>query len=154
MQGDWEMLYSEFCLHFFLIHKVASLQKEDLTFRQLEHESLSKSRERFNELITFGPDLGFPDPLLLQHFFLGLAKDSKESLDLASGGAFLHLHIIKARPMLEKVVQSYSKLSLEEKESPPEQKEEVFVAKIQSLQSQDLAINPKPSKPHNDDLDF
>ena len=56
--------------------------------------------------------------------------------------------------MLEKVVQSYSKLSLEEKESPPEQKEEVFVAKIQSLQSQDLAINPKPSKPHNDDLDF
>ena len=71
MQGDWEMLYSEFCLHFFLIHKVASLQKEDLTFRQLEHESLSKSRERFNELITFGPDLGFPDPPASSTFLFG-----------------------------------------------------------------------------------
>ena len=38
--------------------------------------------------------------------------------------------------------------------SSPEQEEEVLIAKTQSLQSQDLAVNPKPSKPHFDDLDF
>jgi hypothetical protein len=154
MQGDWEMLYFKFCLHFFPISKVASLRKEVLTFRQLEQESLIKSWECFNELITFGPDLGFSDPMLLQYFYLGLTKESKESLVLASGGAFLHLPITEAKSMLEKVVQAYSELSEEEKESSPEQEEEVLVAKTQSPQYQDLAINPKPSKPHNDDLDF
>jgi len=148
------MLYFKFYLHYFPISKVDSLRKEVLTFRQLEQESLSKSWEHFNELITFGLDLGFPDLMLLQYFYLGLTKESKESLDLASRGAFLHLPITEARPMLEKVVQAYPKLSKEEKESSPEQEEEVLVAKIQSPQSQDLAINPKPSKPHNDDLDF
>jgi hypothetical protein len=34
-----------------------------------------------------------------------------------------------------------------EKESSPEQEEEVLIAKSQPLQSQDLAINPKPSTP-------
>jgi hypothetical protein len=133
MQGDWEKLYSKFCLHFFPILKVASIRKEVLTFRQLDHESLSKSWESFNGLITFGHDLSFPNALLLQYFYLGLAKDSKESLNLASRGAFLHLPIIEARPMLDKVVQSYSECSEEGKESPPEQEEKVFVAKTQSL---------------------
>ena len=92
--------------------------------------------------------------MLLQYFYLGLTIESRESLDLASGGAFLHLSITEARPMLEKVVQAYPELSEEEKESSPEQKEEVLVVKTQSPQSQDLAITPKQSKPQNDDLDF
>ena len=37
----------------------------------------------------------------------------------------------------------------EEKESSPEQEKEVLIAKSQPLQSQDLAINPKPSIPQN-----
>jgi hypothetical protein len=37
----------------------------------------------------------------------------------------------------------------EEKESSPEQEEEVLIAKSQPLQSQGLAINPEPSKPQN-----
>jgi hypothetical protein len=43
MQGDWETLCLEFCLHFFPISKVVSLQIEVLNFRQLEEESLSTS---------------------------------------------------------------------------------------------------------------
>jgi len=69
--------------------------------------------------------------MLLQYFYLGLSKESKESLDLAFGRAFLHLPITEARPMLEKVVQAYPELSEEEKESSPEQEEEVLVAKTQ-----------------------
>ena len=40
MQGDWEMLWSQFCIRFFPISKVVSLRKEVLNFRQLEEESL------------------------------------------------------------------------------------------------------------------
>ena len=33
MQGDWKMLCSKFCLHFFPISKVVSLRKDVLNFR-------------------------------------------------------------------------------------------------------------------------
>jgi hypothetical protein len=40
---------------------------------------------------------------------------------------------------------NHNKLLEEEKESSPEQEEDVLIAKSQPLQSQDLAVNPKPS---------
>jgi hypothetical protein len=70
------MLCSKFCLCFFPIFKVISLQKEDLNFRQLEEESIGTSWEHINSLITTGPDLAILDSMLLQHFYMGLSKDS------------------------------------------------------------------------------
>jgi hypothetical protein len=154
MQGDWETLCSEFCLYFFPIHRVVNLRKVVLIFRQLEQESLSTSWDRFTELVTSGPNLGFPDPVLIQYFYLSLTKNSTGSLDLSSGGAFPYLPISKARAMINKVALPNSELLEEEKESYPEQAEKFLVAKTQPLQSQDLAINPKPSKSHFNDLDF
>ena len=90
MQGDWETLCSKFCLRFFPISKVVSLQKEVLNFRQLEEESLGTSWNYFNDLIITGLDLAIQDPILLQHFYMGLSKDFMESLNAASRGAFLH----------------------------------------------------------------
>ena len=43
VQGDWEMLCSKFCLSFFLISRVVSLQIKVLTFKQKEKESLGAS---------------------------------------------------------------------------------------------------------------
>jgi hypothetical protein len=87
MQGDWEMLCSKFCLCFFPISKVVSLRKEVLNFRQLEEKCLGTSWDRFNEIIIIGLDPAIPDPIL-QYFYTGLSKHSRESLDLASRGAF------------------------------------------------------------------
>jgi hypothetical protein len=42
-----------------------------------------------------------------------------------------------------------NKLPEKEKESSPEQEEEVLIAKSQPLQSQDLAVNPESSIPQN-----
>ena len=103
MQGDWETLCSKFCLRFFPFSKVVSLRKEVLNFRQLEDESLGTSWDHFNELIITGPDLAIQDPVLLQHFYMGLSKDSMESLDAASRGAFLHLSASEARAMLHRI---------------------------------------------------
>ena len=65
MQGDWETLCSKFCLHLFPISRVVSLQKEVLSFKQKEQESLSTSWAHFNDLITTGPDLAIQDHVLL-----------------------------------------------------------------------------------------
>ena len=71
---------------------------------------------------------------------MGLSKDSMESLDASSKGAFLHLSASEVRSMLDKIsgktpcTSNHNKLLEEEKESSPEQ-EEVLIAKSQPLQS-------------------
>jgi hypothetical protein len=57
MQGDWEVLCSNFCLYFFPIFRVVSLCLEVLSFKEEEKESLGMACDRFNALINTGPDL-------------------------------------------------------------------------------------------------
>jgi hypothetical protein len=86
---------------------------------------------------------------------MGLGKDSAQSLDIASRGAFICLSISEARTILDKIIRItpctsiHDELLEEEKESSLKQEEEVLIAISQSLQSQDLAISPKPSIPQN-----
>ena len=62
-----------------------------------------------------------------------------ESLDAASGGAFLHLSASEARSMLDRIsgrtpcTSIPNKLPDEGKKSSPEQEEEVLIAKSQPL---------------------
>ena len=120
---------------------MVSLCKEVLNFRQLEGESLGTSWDHFNELIITGSDLAIQDPVLLQHFYMGLSKDSAQSLDLAYRGAFLHLSASKASSMLNRIsritpcTSIYNELLEKENESPLKQEEEVLIAKSQPLQS-------------------
>ena len=90
-QGEWEVLRAKFCLTFFPIPRVGSLRREVLAFKQKEKESLGAAWARFMDLYLSRPDLGIPSPILLQHFYLGLSEESTQFLDIASGGAFLHL---------------------------------------------------------------
>ena len=86
---------------------------------------------------------------------MGLSKDSAQTLNAASRGAFLHLSASEAMAMLDRIsgktpyTSIHNELLEEEKESSPEQEEKVLIAKSQPFQSQDLAINPKPSIPQN-----
>ena len=134
---------------------MVSLRKEVLNFRQLEEESLGTSSDHFNDLIIIGPYLAIQDPILLQHFYMGLSKVSMKSFDIASRGAFLHLSTSKARTILDKIIgitpytSIHDELLEEAKESSPEQEEEVLIAKSQPFQSQDLAINLKALIPQN-----
>jgi hypothetical protein len=153
VQGDWETLGSKFCLQFFPISRVVSLRLEILCFKQHKEESLGTSWDHFNDLINTSPDLAIPDSIRLQHFYIGISEESRVSLDTTSRGAFLHLSISEARFMLKKISEttpftsSHNKLPEKEKKSSPEQVEEVLITKSPPLQSQGLAINPKPSRP-------
>jgi hypothetical protein len=92
-QGEWEVLRAKFCLTFFPIPRVGSLQKEVLDFKQRENESLGVAWAHLIDFYSSGPDLGIPSPILLQHFYLGLSEESTQFLDIASGGAFCHTHL-------------------------------------------------------------
>jgi hypothetical protein len=56
--------------------RIASLRKEILNFHQDEKETLVAAWARFSQLTHAGPDLSIPDHMLLQHFWLGLSKES------------------------------------------------------------------------------
>jgi hypothetical protein len=66
---------------------------------------------------------------------MGLSKDSREPLNIASRGAFLHLSANEARAMLNRIREItpctgiHNELSDEETESSPDQEEKVLIAK-------------------------
>jgi hypothetical protein len=93
-------------LHFFPISRVVSLHLEVLYFKQKEKVSLVTSWERFNALINTGSDLAIQDPILLQHFYMGLNRIILKYLDTASGGSFLHVSTNSGRSILTKVLES------------------------------------------------
>jgi hypothetical protein len=70
---------------------------------------------------------------------MDLSKDSMESLDATSRGAFFHLSASEARSMLDRIsgktpyTSIHNELLEEEKKSPPNQEEEVLIAKSQPL---------------------
>ena len=85
---------------------------------------------------------------------MGLSKDSRESLNATSRGAFLHLSASEARAMLDRISGKTPSTSIHNELSEKEKKlfsdqEEVLIAKSQPLQSQDFAINHKPPIPQN-----
>jgi hypothetical protein len=86
---------------------------------------------------------------------MDLSKDSTQSLDQASRGAFLYLSASEARSMLNRIsgktlcTSIHDELPEKEKKSSPEHEEEVLIVKSQPLQTQDLAINPELSIPQN-----
>ena len=72
---------------------------------------------------------------------MGLSKDSRESIDAASRGVFLHFSASEARAMLDRISGKTPYTSInyellkEEKESSLKQEDEVLIAKPQPLQS-------------------
>jgi hypothetical protein len=66
---------------------------------------------------------------------MGLNKDFKNFLDMASRGVFLHLSASKARAILDKIIGHISYTSIhdelpkKEKKSSPKQEEKVLIAK-------------------------
>ena len=86
------------------------------------------------DLYSSSPDLGIPSPILLQHFYLGLSEESTQFLDIASGGAFLHLSDSEGRAILDTILENspYTDVhddSPKEKDILTPKQEEVSIAK-------------------------
>ena len=105
---EWKELRDRFCLAFFPISRIASLRKEILDFRQDEKESLGAAWARFSQLTHAGPDLSIPDHVLLQHFWLGLRKESALQLDISAGGSFTHKTTAEGEALLDRILENTS----------------------------------------------
>ena len=103
----------------------------------------------FTDLASSRPDLAITEPTLLQHFYLGLSKDSTRFLDLASRGAFLRCTVGEGKKVLAKILENtphtnvYDEPPEEEKESIPKQRES-SMAESPPISSKGSAIDPKP----------
>ena len=62
--------------------------------------------ERFHTLISTGPDLVIQDPILLQHFYMGLDRKTLKRLNTASGSLFLHVSANSGRSILTKILEN------------------------------------------------
>ena len=65
--------------------------------------------ERFNTLINTNLDLAIQDPILLQHFYMGLDRKTSKLLNMASGGSFLHVSANAGRSILTKILDNTPK---------------------------------------------
>ena len=61
--------------------------------------------EHFNTLIKTSPNLAIHDPILLQHFYMGLNRKTSKHLNRALGGSFLHVSVSAERSILTKILE-------------------------------------------------
>jgi hypothetical protein len=53
-----------------------SVRIEVLSFKQKGKESLGAAWARFDDLVNFGPNLAIQNHMLLQHFYVGLSRET------------------------------------------------------------------------------
>ena len=105
-QGDWGSLHSNFCLDFYPVSQIIDLRVKVLTIKQESKETLASAWNRFTTLLASGSDLSLPDPILFQHFYKGLSRESRKLLDTTLGGPFLHVSSEKARSILDQILST------------------------------------------------
>jgi hypothetical protein len=106
VNGDWEELRNKFCFAFFPLSRIASLRQEILNFQQKDNETIGAAWDRFSILTRSGPDLSIPNHVLLQHFWLGLNKESALQLDTAAGGYFTHKTTAEGEELLDRILEN------------------------------------------------
>ena len=79
---------------------------------------MASAWNRFTTLLASGPDHSLPDPILLQHFYKGLSRESRKLLDTTSGGSFLHVSSEKARLIIDQILSTELDYFLEVEPQP------------------------------------
>jgi hypothetical protein len=122
MEGSWDKLREKFCLTFFPMSQVVTQRLEILSLKQLDKESLGIAWARFANSLAFGPDIGIPEPILLQHLGMGLDDESAKFLDTSSVGSFSHLTLSEGKDILGKILENTPYMGIFE-EFPDEEEE-------------------------------
>jgi hypothetical protein len=139
MKGDWEILRAGFCMDFYPLSKVVDLRIKIISFKLGDNESMSSSWERFELLCNSEPDLSLQDHILLQHFYIGLNKESRAYLNTSSHGSFIHLTSSEGRTVLDNILDSTNDGPLEEK-TLEEEIPEIATPELMPETSQPIAI--------------
>ncbi|MEI7185940.1 hypothetical protein WCT96_21755, partial [Pectobacterium carotovorum] len=68
-----------------------ALRGKITSFQQQRDESVPEAWERFQDYILECPHHGMESWLLMQTFYHGLSNSARETMDAATGGAFLSI---------------------------------------------------------------
>ena len=104
----WDRCSIEFLAKFFPTGKTNALCGKISTFQQQHDESFPEAWEHFQDYITECPHHGMEDWLLMQTFYHGLSTSTCETMDAATGGAFLSLNLQDATSLVEKMASNQS----------------------------------------------
>ena len=83
--------------------KTNAIRGKISSFQQTGTESILEAWERLQEYILACPHYGMDEWLILQSFYNGLTTTSQAHIDVAAGGAFLDMTIIKAKALVKKM---------------------------------------------------
>jgi hypothetical protein len=100
--------------------------------------------ECFNTLLKIGPNLAIPDPILLQHFFMGLNRKTSKHLNTTSGGSFLHVSTNAGRSILTKILEDVPKEA--EEKSLEEESQRVEPESLLDPSPTLAILDPEPPK--------
>jgi hypothetical protein len=105
VEGSWEILEKSFVRPSSLCLECDPTARNPL-FQTTDKESLGTAWARFTNSLASEPDIGISEPVLLQHFRMGLDVESTKFLDTSSGGSFSHLTPSEGKVVVGKIIEN------------------------------------------------
>jgi hypothetical protein len=86
--------------------RLVTLELQILYFKQLDKEWLGTAWARFTNSLASRPAIGILEPILPQHFRMGLDVESSKCFDTSSRGSFSHLTPSEGKVVLGKLLEN------------------------------------------------
>jgi hypothetical protein len=106
--STWEKCFNTFLTKFFPLGKTNALQNKISTFQQLMDETIAEAWEHLQDYISACPHHSMEEWFIIQTFYHGLIRTTREHIDAAAGGSFFALSIQEARKLIEKMASNQS----------------------------------------------
>jgi hypothetical protein len=78
-------------------------KKYSTSNKKIKKKPIGAAEDRFSILSRFDPDLSIPNHMQLQHFWLGLSKESALQLDIAVEWLFTHKTTAEGEALLDRI---------------------------------------------------
>ncbi|CAM8947559.1 unnamed protein product [Rhodiola kirilowii] len=99
----WDHLATAFLTKFFPPSRTKKFTDFILTFSQRDNELFHQAYDRFKHYLRECPHHNFRKADLMRYFYLGMSKDAKNQMDMASGGAIMDLPAIQGFKIVDKI---------------------------------------------------
>ncbi|CAM8930620.1 unnamed protein product [Rhodiola kirilowii] len=105
----WNELANAFLSKFFPPSRTKKFIDFILTFSQRDNEPFHQSYDRFKHYLRECPHHNFRRADLMRYFYLGMSKEAKGQMDMASGGAIMDLPASQGFKVTEKIATNSDK---------------------------------------------
>jgi hypothetical protein len=104
--STWENCSNAFLAKFFPLGKTNALRNKISRFQQLTDETITEAWERLQDYISTCPHHGMEEWFIIQSFYHGLIRSTREHIDAIARGSFFALSIEEAHKLDEKVASN------------------------------------------------